>query len=529
MPRFFVEARDRSYKRVGVVEQYTSLDVISRFNAVGSWALSVPADSNEAAILQEGGGIIVWIDGVPTPVMSGPIRSINHTWSADQPGAGQVVYTGLSDETLLWSRVTLPVPTAEIDGQTADRYTAAGAAATVLGQLVNVNAGPLARADRVIPQLDVPYSALGDRVSITTRFDTLGVKLQEIAAAAGIGWRLRQGASDRLSFDAYRPVAHSSGQATFSPSAGNLAAYTYKLTAPSATRFILAAQGEGKDRWLREYDDAEARTVNNTHPAIQYTGGGWAHQNRQFGGDFWSDIHATSVLGESATYSFTGTGVEWLTERSQDGGDVDVYIDGVKAGTPNLFSVTVQRQYVGWSAQGLPLGVHEIKVVNRTAGKMLVVDAFRITGVPSVAEEWSNTPLERFADRRDIPVARGINGEPVNPEDGLGAAPDALSQLDQAADEVFAESAALGELSVTPIDSDNFRYGVHYEVGDIVTVEIHGGRTITDVLREVRLSDGSEGPRVTPLIGTDGASSTPTLYQEVRRIWNSIRKLEARR
>ncbi|WP_343955613.1 Gp37-like protein, partial [Nonomuraea longicatena] len=243
--------------------------------------------------------------------------------------------------------------------------------------------------------------------------------------------------------------------------------------------------------------------------------------------DHWGDIHYTDTAGASASYVFTGTGIEWITRRGPEYGQVSVYINGALVGTPNMYATSGQlRQYVGWSAQNLPLGDHEIRLVNHTA--RLTVDALRVTGVPSVARQWSNTPLEKFVDRRDIPVARGSSGVPVNPDDGAGASPDALTQLDQAADEIFAESAASGQLSVTPIDSDHFRFGVHYQVGDIVSVDVHG-RTVTDVLREVRLSDGGDGPRVTPLVGTDGASSTPTLYQEVRRIWTSIRKLEARR
>lgn len=399
-----VEARGPFYERVGVVEQYTSLTVISRYNGVGAWTLAVPADSNEAAILQPGGGIIVWIEGVPTPVMSGPVTAVSHLWSADQPGKGQVVYTGVSDETLLWSRITLPVPSAAANAQTADRYSYTGKAGAALGQLVRVNAGPAARADRIIPNLDVPASSIGPGVAVSTRFDPLGVKLAEVGASTGIGWRLRQGVTDRLTFETFAPRVHDSGEVIFSPENGTLASYTYRLSAPTASRFVVGAQGEGRNRWLAQYDD------------------------------------------------------------------------------------------------------------------------------PSTApHEWSRTPLERFVDRRDIPVARGANGSPVNPDDvNQPADPEALAQLDQAASEAMAEAAALGELSVSPIDTDTLRYGVHYQVGDVVTVDIHGKR-ITDVLREVRLSDGSDGPRVEPVIGTDGASATPGLYREVRRLWTSLRKLEARR
>lgn len=403
MPKFLIEVRDSSLKRTGAVEQYTSVQVISRFNNVGSWTLTVPADSREAVLLQPGGGIIVWIDGVPNPVMSGPVSSITHLWDQDQPGAGQVVYTGVSDETLLWSRVTLPVPGSPIGSQTADRYSLSGAASLVLAELVNVNAGPDARTDRVIPQLTVSSTAIGASVAVSTRFDILGDKLAEVAASVGIGWRLRQGVSDSLLFEPFTPRVHDSGQAVFSPGAGNLTAYRYKLSAPTATRAVVAAQGEGRDRWLAEYD------------------------------------------------------------------------------------------------------------------------------ADPTGDQWARSPIERFVDRRDIPVARGASGTPVNPEDmSTPADPQVLAELDQGAAEALAESRELGELSVTPIDTPVFRYGVNYDVGDVVTVDVRGN-SITDVLREVRLSDGNDGPRIQPVIGTDGATATPGLYREVRRIWNSIRKLEARR
>ncbi|MEU7863482.1 hypothetical protein [Nonomuraea sp. NPDC049141] len=527
MPRFLVEARNAQYERIGVVEQYTSLDVITRYNAVGSWSLTVPSGTPEAARLAPGGGIIVWIDGLPRPVMSGPITSVAHAWSADQPGKGQITYTGVSDETLLWSRVTLPVPGASIYEQTQDRYTYSSQAATALGHLVYVNAGPGARADRIIPRLDVPTYGFGRRVDVSTRFDVLGTKLQEIAASAGIGWRLRQGLADRVSFESYQPKSGESGAVRFSPEDGNLAAFDYSLTAPTATRFVVAAQGEGRFRWLTQYDDGQAKTFNDTNPQVQYLGSGWTYGPNRKLGDYFNDVHYTPNISSSARFSFTGTGIQFITERSPDAGPVNIYLDGVLVASPTFNQATPQYQVVGWERQNLAFGEHVVEIVN-TSTKRLVVDAFRVTGLPSVAYEWSSTPIERFVDRRDIPVQRGNDGTPINPDSGAPADPAALTQLDQAADEAITESAATAALSITPIDTPTVRYGHDYEVGDVVSVQIDG-QTITDVLREVRLSDGAEGPSIKPVIGSDGASATPNIYREIRRLWSSLRKLEARR
>ncbi|MFC4117534.1 Gp37-like protein [Nonomuraea zeae] len=526
MPQFLVEARNAQYERIGIVEQYTTLDVIARFNAVGSWTLIVPAGSPEAALLERGGGIIVWITGLPVPIMSGPITRVAHSWSADQPGKGRITYSGVSDETWLWSRVTLPVPGAGIRNQNQDRYTYSGNVAAALGTLVNVNAGAGARPDRVVPNLEVEAQNFGKRVEVNTRFDTLGIKLQEVAAAAGVGFRVRQGLDDKLTFSVYTPQANEL-LTRFSPEDGNLADFDYSITAPTATRYVVAAQGEGKFRWLTQYDDGQARTYNDTNPSVEYLGSGWTYAPNRLLGDYFNDVHHTSDVAARAKIAFTGTGIVFFSEKGPDCGVAHIYLDGLQVASVDLNAAVSQYQVPAWQRQDLEYGQHVLEVVNGGTAK-LVVDAYRVTGLPGTGHDWVSTPLETFVDRRDIPVAIGVNGMPINPDDGSPAAPEALAELDQAADEAIAESAATAALSITPVDTPSLRYGHDYEVGDIVSVLVDG-QVITDVLREVHLSDGTEGPAIKPVIGTEGASETPTLYREIRKLWNSLRKLESRR
>jgi hypothetical protein len=67
--------------------------------------------------------------------------------------------------------------------------------------------------------------------------------------------------------------------------------------------------------------------TNDTDPGITYTGS-WSHQGGRTYGDFDNDVHVTTVNGDSASYTFTGTGIEVLTETNDDEGNVGVYIDG---------------------------------------------------------------------------------------------------------------------------------------------------------------------------------------------------------
>lgn len=415
MPKFLVEARDRDYRRIGVVEQYTSLDVIARHCAVGSWKLTVPADYWQNP-LQPGGGIVVWVEGLAEPVMSGPIRKISHDWSADAPGRGLLTFSGVSDEHVLWGRVTYPTPNQPISNQ-GDRASGTHSVGAAMVELVNTNAGPLARGNRVIPGLVVEPSNTGPVIRWTSRYDVLGEKLAELANAYGVAFQVRQGASGEIVFRVYTPRDLSS-RAVFSREDGNLESFSYSLAAPVGTRFIAAAQGEMRQRYVKAYRE-------------------------------------------------DGNGVE--------------------------------------------------EDPNEATGQYF-----------SPVTEWSNYWPEVFIDRRDIPLAKNASGTVINPDTGNPATADELDVLDDAIAEDAAELAPMASLSISPVDTPQLRFGRDYRLGDTVSVRMEG-QTLTDVLREVHLTDGSNGPRVAPIVGSSTASETPNIYRDIKRLWSSLRKLEARR
>lgn len=104
--------------------------------------------------------------------------------------------------------------------------------------------------------------------------------------------------------------------------------------------------------------------------------------------------------------------------------------------------------------------------------------------------------------------------------------------LAQARDEALAELTAKTELSITPVDTAAVAYGLDYQLGDRVTVEVDGVR-IVDVVREVTLTVNAErGEQVVPVVGTPGASnpavpdlfSTAALARQGRRVGNLERR-----
>src|SRR5205807_341289 len=67
--------------------------------------------------------------------------------------------------------------------------------------------------------------------------------------------------------------------------------------------------------------------VNDTDGGITYQGS-WGHSAGRPYGDLGDDVHYTSTTGDSATITFTGTGIDVLSEKFTDEGDIDVFVDG---------------------------------------------------------------------------------------------------------------------------------------------------------------------------------------------------------
>ncbi|MGN8245231.1 Gp37-like protein [Cellulomonas soli] len=98
--------------------------------------------------------------------------------------------------------------------------------------------------------------------------------------------------------------------------------------------------------------------------------------------------------------------------------------------------------------------------------------------------QWDT--VEAFIDARDL----------KHTDPGFETAATARMQA------ALAAGALRSGLSVKLAETQTFRYGgdgVH--VGDLVTVDLADGVTVTEVLREATLSQGNDGTNVTPVVG----------------------------
>ncbi|MEV4511672.1 hypothetical protein AB0K00_22175 [Dactylosporangium sp. NPDC049525] len=116
--------------------------------------------------------------------------------------------------------------------------------------------------------------------------------------------------------------------------------------------------------------------VNNTNPSITYTGA-WSVSSGRGVGDYLDDVRYTTTNGDAVSYTFTGRGVDLVTEKFSDQGNVDVYLDGVFQQTVNTSNPTRLAQQTVYSKNWTASGSHTIRAVKRD-GRYMLLDAFRV-------------------------------------------------------------------------------------------------------------------------------------------------------
>ncbi len=118
------------------------------------------------------------------------------------------------------------------------------------------------------------------------------------------------------------------------------------------------------------------RTVNDTDPAVTYTGA-WTHATGRGDGDYGDDVHYTTGNGDSVSLAFYGTGVSLLTERNSDEGRIAVSLDGADQGTVDASATSRSAQQTVYTVSGLPVGRHTV-TFTKSSGTYLLVDRFDV-------------------------------------------------------------------------------------------------------------------------------------------------------
>jgi hypothetical protein len=257
-----VEVRDPALAVVGVCDTFTALRMTLRHRKAGAWTLALPAAHPQAALFVEGGGIIVWAPWSDTePILSGPLTRLSATApSADE--AALLTVDGVDDTALLADRLVMPDPSSPLSDQDAVAYyTYSGAAEGAIRTVVHVNAGQGALLARRMcdadpdDRLSTPGVLLGTTRAVHARFDNLLTLVDQLATIDNLRVRLVQppGVAERhLQVALPNDVSEA---VRLSQPAGTLTSATAVLSAPGATRVLVAGGGEETTRVLVERAD----------------------------------------------------------------------------------------------------------------------------------------------------------------------------------------------------------------------------------------------------------------------------------
>ncbi|MFI8815718.1 MULTISPECIES: siphovirus ReqiPepy6 Gp37-like family protein [unclassified Streptomyces] len=258
-----VEVRDAALNRIGIIDTWISMDLVVRYCQQGTWQMLVAAGTPQADLLQKGGGVAIYQDGVDLPILTGQVESFQHYWTSSQhTSLGSLYFGGKCDTKLAYNRLAYPDPTkgATQQWQADDTGRAVSGPAghlvwAELDKAMGAGALESRRAAGVVIGADV---TLGKPVSDQLQWDVIGSKLESWIDSTTTGYRFLYDPNARtINLHLFTPRDRTK-EVRFSRELGNLREFTWSLTAPTVTRVIVACQGTGKGRYLYQQIDSES-------------------------------------------------------------------------------------------------------------------------------------------------------------------------------------------------------------------------------------------------------------------------------
>jgi hypothetical protein len=119
-------------------------------------------------------------------------------------------------------------------------------------------------------------------------------------------------------------------------------------------------------------------SINDDDSSIAYTGG-WNRSYNRGLGDYKDDVHyAEANNNDYFEYTFTGTGIEFITELDPSQGEMDIYIDNEFKQTVSTYNLGRMAQQPVYNITGLSNGAHTLKAVKKS-GYFMLLDKLRVS------------------------------------------------------------------------------------------------------------------------------------------------------
>jgi len=155
-----------------------------------------------------------------------------------------------------------------------------------------------------------------------------------------------------------------------------------------------------------------AGLVNDTSSSVSYHGTSWILRKNGYRGEFRNDSHLATADGDSFTFTFNGTDVDWIGGRGPGFGTVDLTMDGIPCGSVDLSKGTGDFQTL-FTKSGLPRGIHTLKGTKR-GGSRMTVDAFRVTELINDGDPDLKFPQSTSYDARAASLSGPWEGRDDN-------------------------------------------------------------------------------------------------------------------
>lgn len=217
----------------------------------GTWTMSI-ADDDIGREVVEGWRVLAVEDG--KTVFSGQV--LRYGGEVEDEA---LTLSGIDDTGLIAFRVIYPDPRRSAEQQTDAAYwKKSGPAGTLLDELIYRNAGRGGTAERAFDRfyMDGNYSGvgLGSTVSVNLRYQNLLDSARDIARSGGVMFWAEQDEGSTSIVTRFRVPEDLTSWAWFTlGDGGGLTGGTYSLSAPEVTNVLVAGQGQGTDRTIKEH------------------------------------------------------------------------------------------------------------------------------------------------------------------------------------------------------------------------------------------------------------------------------------
>ncbi|GIP48380.1 hypothetical protein J53TS2_19710 [Paenibacillus sp. J53TS2] len=191
-------------------------------------------------------------------------------------------------------------------------------------------------------------------------------------------------------------------------------AVVYDAAAVNEERLAAGAFAEQAASGLTAAEAGEHWVIyNDNHPSVTYdtygSDGSWGYSSGRdpVWNDYLGDVHYGEKGEVRFEHQFKGTGVDFLTETAESGGDIDIDLDGEFQETVSANAPNQQGQIPVYSVRNLPFGEHTISGVMK-GGTYLLVDGFKV-----YADSLLGATTASFdtTNPQDIPVSLPLGGD----------------------------------------------------------------------------------------------------------------------